>query len=179
MALCSVIRAQLERVRKNSELYLLPAHRHSNREFWSRAWRVGANRCRTSSVAKIIDEQASGSGALRRDGVSVISTGESFGQLAAISMRSVMRHFRPDWHHDVQSLPTRHLGPARKAFIFQNPTELQGSIGHEFPSNAFAGIEIKDEPVGKLDIVNRSVPRMQFNHSNLDETKQALEILDP
>ena len=94
-------------------------------------------------------------------------------------MRLVMGHFRLDGHHDVQTLAARNLRPTGEAFSFEKATEFKGGITYELPRDAFAGIEIKDEPVGMLDILNHSVPRMQFDYSNLDEAKQALEILDP
>ena len=87
-------------------------------------------------------------------------------------MRLVVGVTSLDRHHQVQAFSAGHLGPARQTVAIQEIAKTKSGLDHEGPFDSVPRIEIEDASVGMLNVVHRSVPRMNLDNPKLHDPKQ-------
>lgn len=69
--------------------------------------------------------------------------------------------------------------PRFQSFAFEKLAHLQRRVVQQPLCNAFARIQIENQPVGVLDVVNGCIPRMQLDGPDLDQADEAGIVIDP
>jgi hypothetical protein len=89
-----------------------------------------------------------------------------------------MIHVRLDRNHDMNALTASQFRPTLEIGLFDHRPQHQRRIGYASPFDSVARIEIEHEHVGMFEIVDRGVPRMNFDDIHVDEAQEAIDIID-
>jgi hypothetical protein len=79
----------------------------------------------------------------------------------------------------VNAFPSGKLWPTGKALALKDGAHTHRGINNTLPFHAFTRIKINHKRVGALDVVDRRIPGVQFNDADRNQTKQAVETVNP
>ena len=76
------------------------------------------------------------------------------------------------------ALAARRLDEIRQGQLIELAPDIERRLAHRFHIDAFIGIEIEDDQVGRLQFVDGAAPDVDLDHAILDEGRNPVEIPD-